>query len=96
VRLSAHNRQRVAVWLSAILLLLSFAASSHSLTHLNDGVGNHCTLCFHQDQLNKLLPVQAVMLPSVSPVRESYQSFPACLTFRHIQHYQSRAPPVSH
>ena len=59
---SATNRRYIAIWLSAILLVMSVAASAHSVEHIDDGAKKHCTLCFHQHQFNQTLPQQDATL----------------------------------
>jgi hypothetical protein len=89
-------RQTIAIWLSAILIMLSIAASAHSVKHLDDGVQNHCTLCFHQHQLNKTLHSSPFVFAVIKQTfeREQY-SLPFLLSVFQT-YYQSRAPPVSH
>jgi hypothetical protein len=87
------NRQYIAIWLSAILLVLSVAASAHSVEHLDEGAKKHCTLCFHQHQFNQALPQQDANLEFIR--QEVEPSYSAQLTLVFSQHitYQSRAPP---
>lgn len=94
VKMGCLSRQAIAIWLSVILTLLSFAAASHTHTQ-DEGVKVECTLCFHQFQLNKTLPSIAFELnveaqhycnsPAVQPETNSV----------HVRHYRSRAPPLS-
>jgi hypothetical protein len=89
-------RQTIAIWLSAILIVLSIAASAHSVKHLDDGVQNHCTLCFHQHQLNKTLHSSPFVFAVIKQTFERQQySLPFLLSVFQA-YYQSRAPPVSH
>jgi hypothetical protein len=90
-----HLRQTIAIWLSAILIVLSIAASAHSVRHLEDGVQNHCTLCFHQHQLNKTLHTnELVFTTSQQTFERQHYTLPFLLSVFHV-YYQSRAPPVS-
>ncbi|MCE9685854.1 ABC-type zinc uptake system zinc chaperone [Shewanella sp. AS16] len=94
MRLKSHIRRAIAIWLSAILVLLSLAASAHSVTHLDDGATSHCTLCFHQHQLNKMLPLQPLYLKSDGQQFERLSfSLPSYVS-QHSSCYHSRAPPV--
>ncbi|WP_394389515.1 ABC-type zinc uptake system zinc chaperone [Shewanella woodyi] len=88
-------RRGIAIWLSALLICLSFAASAHSVEHINDGgAQNHCTLCFHKHQLNKLLPTHhfglAVSLQTFEVSLVSFDEKPS----QHTSFFNSRAPPV--
>jgi hypothetical protein len=89
-------RRGIAIWLSALLICLSFAASAHSVEHIDDGgAQNHCTLCFHKHQLNKLLPTHYFDLTV------NLQTYEVSLfvideqTSKHTSFFRSRAPPVS-
>jgi|GEM_PF-687300 len=88
-------RRGVAIWLSAILICLSFAASAHSVQHIDDGAQGHCTLCYHQHQLNKLLPSSLFNFPTSVPTFDvvSYQVHEHQRA--HVNLFRSRAPPVS-
>ena len=88
-------RQTIAIWLSAILIVLSIAASAHSVRHLDDGVQNHCTLCFHQHQLNKTIHSSNIVFVVTKQtfVRQQY-TLPFYLRV-FSSYYQSRAPPIS-
>ncbi|RTR31179.1 ABC-type zinc uptake system zinc chaperone [Shewanella atlantica] len=89
-------RRGVAIWLSAILICLSFAASAHSVQHIDDGAQGHCTLCFHQHQLNKLLPSSLFNFPVSVPTFEVV-NYQACgYRAAHVNVFRSRAPPVQH
>jgi hypothetical protein len=88
-------RRGIAIWLSALLIFLSFAASAHSVEHIDDsGAQNHCTLCFHKHQLNKLLPTHHFELAV------SLQTYEVSFVVTHEQislhtsFFRSRAPPV--
>nr|WP_248278773.1 ABC-type zinc uptake system zinc chaperone [Shewanella sp. DNRA4] len=78
------------------MILLSFVASAHSVTHLDDGAKTHCTLCFHQHQLNKIL------FTAPQTLNLAIQRFDVCefvlpvTFFKHVTVYLSRAPPVLH
>ncbi|WP_375335708.1 ABC-type zinc uptake system zinc chaperone [Shewanella sp. VB17] len=89
-------RRGIAIWLSALLICLSFAASAHSVEHISDsGSQNHCTLCFHKHQLNKLL------LTNNFNLSVSLQTFEVSSVlihehrFEHTSFFHSRAPPLS-
>jgi hypothetical protein len=88
------NRRHIAIWLSAILLVLSVAASAHSVEHLEEGANKHCTLCFHQHQFNQALPQQDANLEFIRQQVEP--TYIAQLTSAYSYHitYQSRAPPT--
>ncbi|MEL4391137.1 ABC-type zinc uptake system zinc chaperone [Shewanella xiamenensis] len=96
MRLDSHLRRTISIWLAAVLILLSFVASAHSVTHLDDGAKTHCTLCFHQHQLNKIL------FTAPQTLNLAIQRFDVCefvlpvTFFEHISVYLSRAPPVLH
>ncbi|WP_137225155.1 ABC-type zinc uptake system zinc chaperone [Shewanella sp. MEBiC00475] len=88
-------RQTIAIWLSAILIVLSIAASAHSVRHLNDGVQNHCALCFHQHQLNKTIHSSNIVFVVTKQTFER-QQYTLPFSFSVFKaYYQSRAPPLS-
>ncbi|MFV0597427.1 ABC-type zinc uptake system zinc chaperone [Shewanella sp.] len=94
MRLHSHIRRTISVWLAAVLVLLSFVASAHSVTHLDDGAKTHCTLCFHQHQFNKILLTQPLTL-NLAIQRFDVCEFVLPVTFsKHVSVYLSRAPPV--
>ncbi|MBB1390295.1 ABC-type zinc uptake system zinc chaperone [Shewanella vesiculosa] len=88
-------KQTIAIWLSAILIVLSVAASAHSVRHLDDGVKNHCTLCFHQLHLNKTLQFSSFVFAVTKQTFELQQyTLPPFSSVFH-RYYHSRAPPQS-
>ncbi len=87
-------RRHIAIWLSAILLVLSVAASAHSVEHLDEGAKTHCTLCFHQHQFNQALPQQDANLEFIQQQVEPTFTAQLTLAFSHSVTYHSRAPPV--
>lgn len=93
--LSVTNRRHIAIWLSAILLFLSVAASAHSVEHIDDGAKTHCTLCFHQHQFDQVLSQQDVKLGFISQQVEPTTTAQAILTLTHSVTYLSRAPPLA-
>jgi len=96
VRLSIQLKQHIAIWLCAILVVLAFAVSNHSVQHHEDGVNtHHCTLCFHQHQLNKTLNSFAFSIPVQ---KQHYQtSVDIFSEFESVSlfYYNSRAPPFA-
>jgi hypothetical protein len=60
-----HIRQVISMGLCALLMLLSVASSAHESLHYDDGASTHCTLCFHQHQLNHILESKTVSLPVI-------------------------------
>ncbi|MCH1930898.1 ABC-type zinc uptake system zinc chaperone [Shewanella sp. A25] len=94
MRLNSHMRRAISVWLSAVLLLLSFVASAHSVTHLDDGAQTHCTLCFHQHQFNKILLTAPSSLDIAKQQIDVVEFIEPATRFEHKSVYQSRAPPV--
>ncbi|ABK46803.1 hypothetical protein Shewana3_0564 [Shewanella sp. ANA-3] len=94
MRLHSHIRRTISIWLAAVLVLLSFVASAHSVTHLDDGAKTHCTLCFHQHQLNKILLTQPLKL-DLAVQRFDVCEFVLPVSFStHVSVYLSRAPPT--
>lgn len=89
------NRRHIAIWLSAILLVLSVAASAHSVEHIDDGAKKHCTLCFHQHQFNQTLAQQDANLDVAQQKVEATFCEEQSLTLPHDVFYHSRAPPIS-
>jgi len=92
---SVTHRRLIAIWLSAILLVLSVAASAHSVEHIDDGAKTHCTLCFHQHQLDQVLPQQDANLDFICQQVEPTTAVRPTLTLTHSVTYLSRAPPVT-
>ncbi|MGL5390218.1 MAG: ABC-type zinc uptake system zinc chaperone [Shewanella sp.] len=94
MELNRHVRQAIALWLTAILLLLSVAASAHSVTHLDDGANSHCTLCIQHHQFKQLLTSQPLLLkPLAQPVEPLVWVLVQFLC-QHVGVYLSRGPPV--
>ncbi|MGB1262807.1 MAG: ABC-type zinc uptake system zinc chaperone [Cognaticolwellia sp.] len=90
----ATHRRLIAIWLSAILLVLSVAASAHSIEHIDEGAKTHCTLCFHQHQFNNVLPQQDANLDIISQQVEATQVVqPQVIRTKRVT-YLSRAPPL--
>ncbi|WP_077755161.1 ABC-type zinc uptake system zinc chaperone [Shewanella psychrophila] len=88
-------RRGIALWLSAILICLSFAASVHSVEHIDHGAKGHCTLCFHKHQLNKLLPSIPFSLPASTQTFEPVSYLVCKRLASHVSVFRSRAPPVA-
>ena len=88
-------KQKLVIGLVAVLLCLSFAASAHSLSHLDDGAKNHCTLCYHQHQVNNLLPSCELKLAIERQGIESQEYILPPSYSRHVSFFNSRAPPAS-
>ncbi|PIW59709.1 ABC-type zinc uptake system zinc chaperone [Shewanella sp. CG12_big_fil_rev_8_21_14_0_65_47_15] len=95
MRLQRHIRRTISIWLAAVLVLLSFAASAHSVTHLDDGAKTHCTLCFHQHQLNKILLTQPLTLDLAAQQFDVVESVLPPSISKHLSVYHSRAPPFT-
>ncbi len=91
---SVINRRNIAIWLSAILLILSVAASAHSVEHFDEGAKTHCTLCFHQHQLDQVLPQQDANLEVISQQYQLNITVRPTLVLTPSVNYLSRAPPV--
>ncbi len=91
---SVTNRQLIAIWLSAILLVMSVAVSAHSVEHIDEGAKTHCTLCFHQHQFDQVLPQQDANLEFIYQQYDATITVPPTLTLVHRVIYLSRAPPV--
>ncbi|MCL1139358.1 ABC-type zinc uptake system zinc chaperone [Shewanella pneumatophori] len=88
-------KQKLVMGLLAVFLCLSFAASAHSLSHLDDGATNHCTLCYHQHQVNNLLPSCELKIAIERQEVESQEYILPVFYSRHVSFFQSRAPPVA-
>ncbi|MCL1079438.1 ABC-type zinc uptake system zinc chaperone [Parashewanella spongiae] len=74
-------------------MLLSFAASAHSVSHINDGINGHCTLCFHQHQLSNAVKSSSLSLPFIPQGYERQQfELQPYFSFTTTA-YSSRAPP---
>jgi len=93
VQLNKSIKSIIAVWLSAILLMLSFAAAAHELSHIEDGANTHCTLCFHQHQLDKILPSHNFNLRPITQTYELVSTELPQYISAHCTVFQSRAPP---
>ena len=88
-------RRATAIWLSAILIMLSVAASAHSVSHIDEGANSHCILCFHQHQLNKVLPQQTFALHIITQHYENIRIELQQTLVSHTSVYNSRASPYS-
>ncbi len=92
---SVTNRRLIAIWLSAILLIMSVAASAHSVEHIDEGAKTHCTLCFHQHQFDQVLPQQDANLEFICQQYDATLTVQPTLALIPSVTYLSRAPPVS-
>ena len=92
--LSVTNRRLIAIWLSAILLMMSVAASAHSVEHIDEGVKTHCTLCFNQHQFDQVLPQQDANFEFNCQQFEAANTLQPIVALTHCVTYLSRAPPV--
>lgn len=88
-------KQKLAIGLIAVFLCLSFAASAHDLSHLDDGAQNHCTLCYHQHHVNKLLPTVELHIELAGQLIESKEYILPVLNSPHVNFFNSRAPPYT-
>ncbi|UUO24442.1 ABC-type zinc uptake system zinc chaperone [Colwellia sp. M166] len=93
--ISVTNRRFIAIWLSAILLIMSVAASAHSVEHIDEGAKTHCTLCFHQHQFDQVLPQQDANLEFIYQQYDVIITVQPTLILSHSVTYLSRAPPAS-
>ena len=93
--MSQHSRRALALWLSVMLLCLSFAAQAHHVRHIDDGAKKHCTLCFHLHHYNKYLPQVDLTVLRVKqrylPVEFSWISYSHPVS----RYFNSRAPPFA-
>lgn len=94
IRMS-NVKQKLVMGLLAVFLCLSFAASAHSLSHLDDGATTHCTLCYHQHQVNNLLPSCELKITIERQGVESQEYILPVFYSRHVSFFHSRAPPVT-
>jgi hypothetical protein len=85
----------LSIWLSALLILLSVAASAHEAKHYDDGATTHCTLCFHQHQLNQIVhsspPLLAVVKQGIEVQELTYHTYMPVFTGV----YLARGPPFT-
>ncbi len=86
-------KQWLAMGLSALVILLSVAASAHSVEHVNHGLTEHCTLAFHQHQLAGGLSTSTPKLPIFIQQVIIVEYVAIVLETPFAAHYQSRAPP---
>ena len=94
MRLNKNIKSAIAIWLSAVLLMLSFAAAAHEVSHVEDGAKTHCTLCFHQHQLDKVLPTHHFNLRPITQGFDTVTSIlPRYISIQTVV-FQSRAPPA--
>ncbi|MCP3129963.1 DUF2946 domain-containing protein [Shewanella sp. KJ2020] len=90
-----QTRRRLALWLAAILVLLSVAFAVHSVSHANDDTKAHCSLCLHQHQL------QYALTSTPFHFQLAQQCY-ICVEFQAIsfkrpccRYFNSRAPPIT-
>lgn len=95
MRLQGHIRRTISIWLAVVLVVLSLAAAVHSVTHLDDGAKAHCTLCFHQQQFNKILLSQPLTLDLAGQRFDVVEFVLPILVSKHISVYLSRGPPFA-
>ncbi|WP_299491898.1 ABC-type zinc uptake system zinc chaperone [uncultured Shewanella sp.] len=92
--MSQRSRRALALWLSVVLMCLSFAAQAHHVRHVDDGAKKHCTLCFHLHHYNKYLPQVDF---SVHQVKQRFLPVEfSCVSYSTItpRYFNSRAPPL--
>ncbi|RYV03825.1 ABC-type zinc uptake system zinc chaperone [Shewanella sp. OPT22] len=83
----------LAMGLSVLVVLLSVAASAHSVEHVNHGLTEHCTLAFHQHQFAGGLANSTPTLPiQIQSVIISEFAITVC-EVPFTASYRSRAPP---
>ncbi|WP_297893342.1 DUF2946 family protein [Shewanella sp.] len=90
-----QTRRTLALWLAAILVLVSVALAVHSVSHANDDTKAHCALCLHQHQLQHAL--------TSTPFHfQLAQQCYICVEFQAIsfqrlfsRYFNSRAPPIT-
>ncbi|WP_372872659.1 ABC-type zinc uptake system zinc chaperone [Shewanella sp.] len=75
--------------------MLSFVSSAHSVSHLDEGANSHCTLCFHQHQLNKLLPGTSIATVPAGMVHEAPVTESLIWRTAERPAAQARGPPAS-
>ncbi|ABM23871.1 MULTISPECIES: DUF2607 family protein [Shewanella] len=90
-----HTRRTLAIWLVAILVLLSVASAVHSVSHLKDDSTTHCALCLHQHQTQHALTSTPFhfQLSQQSYIRVEFQ----VVSFEQLfsRFFNSRAPPIT-
>lgn len=91
----SRAKQKLVMGFIAAFLCLSFAASAHDLNHLDDGAKNHCTLCYHQHHVNKLLPSFEFNLTLERQFFERQEYILSSFSSRHVSVFNSRGPPVT-
>ncbi|MBM7071852.1 DUF2607 family protein [Shewanella sp. 202IG2-18] len=83
----------LAMGLSVLVLLLSVAASAHSVEHVNHGLTEHCTLAFHQHQFAGGLANSTPILPiQIQNFIISEFAITVCEVL-YTALYRNRAPP---
>ncbi|CAM4275059.1 DUF2607 domain-containing protein [Shewanella denitrificans] len=93
VRIKPHIRQMISIGLCALLMFLSLASSAHESLHYDDGASTHCTLCFHQHQLNHLLESKTVFLPVIKQGVVQLEFILESRITGFTAHYLARGPP---
>ncbi|RLV60937.1 hypothetical protein D5018_04660 [Parashewanella curva] len=84
------------IWLCAVLLLLSAIGSAHVHAQNypdNDGLTEHCTLCFHHHQLQHTI---SSAVPSVGVSLQTYIELEQVLVVHSaefVSFFSARAPP---
>lgn len=79
--------------LCALLMFLSVASSAHESLHYDDGASTHCTLCFHQHQLNHLLESKTISLPVIKQDVVVLEFILKSYSVGFTAHYLARGPP---
>ncbi|WP_445946470.1 ABC-type zinc uptake system zinc chaperone [Shewanella sp.] len=91
--MKSHIRQVISMGLCALLMFLSVASSAHESLHYDDGASTHCTLCFHQHQLNHLLESKTISLPVIKQDVVVLEFILKSYRVGFTAHYLARGPP---
>lgn len=90
-----QTRRTLAIWLAAMLVLLSVAIAVHSISHANEDPKSHCSLCLHQHQLQHAITSTPYhfQLAQQSYISVEFQAISFKRPFSRF--FNSRAPPLT-
>ncbi|NKF51203.1 hypothetical protein G3R49_11625 [Shewanella sp. WXL01] len=95
MKLSALIRQTIALWLTAMVMCMSFAVAAHDESHHDDELTPHCEVCCSAIQLSQVLhhatPSIVIVPQSFEPLEQQvYLTLLSSTTA-----YFGRAPPFN-
>ncbi|MGI2188586.1 DUF2946 domain-containing protein [Shewanella oncorhynchi] len=90
-----QTRRTLAIWLAAILVLLSVAIAVHSVSHASEDSKANCSLCLHQHQLQHALTSTPFHFQFAQQGYISVEFQAVSFKRPFSRFFNSRAPPIT-